>query len=157
MQVYNDFTLVARDATIDASDKMMSIFKILDEFRFTLSPANYKSIKEASKSNITVLPFNYVFASSWRLDKPVKEDFYATIRLRITDPNGKELGSSDNEVTFSTGNSRVRVSGASEHLPYTVDGLYTAEMTFMAKGADKELCKGQTTYEVKVIEQKIVK
>jgi hypothetical protein len=152
MRVYNDFAILARDSSIDADDRMMSLFKIVDKFNVSLPSKSFKQIKEMKDSEVKLLSFPYVIASSWKLDRKVTKDYDAIIKIRLIDPSGTELATSINDVTFNPGNSRIKISGEIQKLGYTVDGEYTNEITFIDKSSNEELCKASIYFEIEVLE-----
>jgi len=152
MKAFNDFILIAKDSSIDSSDKMMSIFKVIDKFEFKLPTEAYKPIKNKKDNEITILAIPYVIASAWRLNESVKKDFIAQIRLRLMDPNGMMIGSSLDDVTFNAGVKKIKFSGATTQLAYTINGSYYAEMTLINKNSGEELCTASAVYEIEIAE-----
>ena len=152
MRVYNDFVILARDVSVDSQDKMLSIFKIVDKFNFSLDPDNYKKFLEEIKDKTASLPAHFVTSSSWSLDSPTKNDLRAILESKIVDPTGKELGRSRNEMVFIAGSDRVRLNGVIEAVPVTSNGRYKIELSVLDLKTGKILCSGSTSYQVSVDE-----
>lgn len=154
MRVYNDFAILARDVSIDSKDKMMSIFKIIDKFNFSLEPDSYKKFIEETREKTANMPAHFVTSSSWSLDKPTKKDIRAIIESKIIDPRGKELGKSRNDVVFAAGLEKVRLNGVVDGLPVTLNGYYKVELRVLDPKTEKVLSSGTVNYQVNVEENK---
>jgi hypothetical protein len=154
MQVFNDYIILARDVSTDSRDKMLSIFKIIDKFSFSLDAENYKEFVESTKDGIVEMPSSYFTASSWSLDEAPKKEFRARLESRIIDPLGKELGKSKNDIVFPAGHDRIRLNGKIEGVAVNSNGNYTLEMSVIDPVTEGILGTGSTRYQVLVEELK---
>ena len=150
MQVYNDYVLMARDVSVDSRDNMMSIFKMIDKFNFSLTAEEYKKFtSEVNRENL-LFPARFILTSSWSLDKPVNKSVSVILESKIADSSGKELASTSKNAEFTKGTDRVRFNAETEGLPVSGKGRYTIELIMKSADSKKILSSGTASFQVAI-------
>lgn len=148
----NNFVIIARDSTIDSNDQMVSIFKIIDQFSFSVKKSEFDVALSAANGKPVSIPFACVLCTSWAMDDITSRDIKLTLRYSILAPNGEGISIGDQDVQIGKGSDALRFNLNISGFPYVGDGRYT----YVFKALDdnsKELASGFTYLRVSRTEE----
>ena len=136
----NNFVVIARDASIDVNDNMVSIFKMIDQFSFGVKKSELETVMKNPGATANV-PFSCVLCSSWSTDEIVENNLKLTLEYSIIDPEGNVVSTGSQGAEISKGGDTLRFNLNIEGFGYKGDGRYKYLLrTLDDKG--KELATG---------------
>lgn len=149
-KVRNLYTVIARDFTTDAADKMNSILKIIDKFVFDINQNDLEKSQITLGAREIALPATYVVATSWLFDEKLKKDTLISFKINITDPDNKRLGhESEQENLCPRGIDKVNLNLKVQGLPVTAQGKYKLHANLFSKNGTL-LAKGEYPFDVEL-------
>lgn len=147
----NNFVIIARDASIDTNDNMVSIFKMFDQFAFGV---NKSELEEAMKKQVAAvnIPFSCVLCSSWSTDEVVEKNLKLTLEYSILDPEGDVISKGSQGVEIAKGSDTLRFNLNVEGFGYKGDGRYRYVLRAL-DDTGQELATGFAHLRVSCIEE----
>jgi hypothetical protein len=133
MQMFNDFVILARDASTDEEEKSLSIFKIIDKFEFSVKSKEFKDAFGVEPTEKVVLPAAFVLCSSWSLENNRKTELSFMLNTTIMSPSGDVLAENKQEVTIPALSNRIRFNVNTQGLPVSGSGRYTIKIEAVDK------------------------
>ncbi len=143
MSISNSLLLLARDVTVDANDKMMTVIKIIDNFNGNV---NTKS-EDGEKPDEVVIPVNFAIVSSWSYDEKQVEPTSLTIKTNIADANEQDLGGPEQTIELPAGIQKFNLNFPIQGLKATGSGTYVLTAQLL-DSSDKLLASAQYSFEV---------
>jgi len=147
MNLTNDYIIIAKDASVDANDQMVSINKIIDNMTFGVRKEEFDKAVALSQGKPIALPIAYTIASSWRSDRNVAKSFPFKLNVKLMDPDGVTLNENSQEAMMAEGNNAVRFNINVQGFPVTKPGTYKYVLSAV-DDQGKELAKGATQVNV---------
>lgn len=150
MQVSNEFVLIAKDSTTDELDKMVSYFKLIDNFIFDFKEVEFKELFNAEIGEKSIIvPATYVVASSWRFDDKTSKDMTFTISASFVSPEDEVLTTAQQTINVPKGSDKMRVNFGVQGLPVKNSGRYFYNLEITG-GSGKALAKGSCPLNVEI-------
>lgn len=149
MKLTNEYVIVARDASIDSSDQMVSIHKIIDNFTFGYRKEEYEKAVAQSAGQPLAFPVNYTVTSCWRADSKATKNFPFKIKIELLDPKGKALNENIQEAVIEKGKDRIRFNVNVQGFPVSEAGLYTYALAAI-DDSGKEIATGEVPINVEL-------
>lgn len=144
----NIYTLISRDASTDANDKMNTITKIIEKFTFTIPEEDLKTHLDRNPGTVPLFPAHYVLATSWLLGEKLTAERSMRVAFHIMTSKGKDLGGPVQELTVPKGTDRLNVNIVVDGMPAEESGIYTLEARL--EEGDKVLATGEFPVEIMV-------
>lgn len=145
--IKHNWTILCKRGLVDQQNNNLSLIDLIEEIVLRL-PQNQKL---PLRINI-----NLTLASLWTLTKMPKKNREFYIKLELYNPNNKLIGKiSDLPVKINPGKSRIRQFIQINDLLIEKSGLYNISLYFKIKKADKYKLVSKTSFEVKIIKNKI--
>jgi hypothetical protein len=153
MKLFNEYVIVAKDASVDGNDQTLSIYKIVDNFGFGYRKEEYDAFVRSNPGQPLVFPISYAIVSSWKLERQTPSNIPFKINTKLIDPEGKVLNENSQEAVIAKGNDKVRFNVNVQGMPVTISGkyIYTLE-AIDDKG--KELATGNTRINIELKPEK---
>ncbi|HVI60528.1 MAG TPA: hypothetical protein VM535_00010 [Candidatus Saccharimonadales bacterium] len=149
MKLTNEYVIIARDASIDSSDQMVSIHKIIDNFTFGYRKEEYEKAIAASGGKPLAFPINYTVTSSWRAASKAASNFPFKIQIKLIDPNGDVLNENVQEAVIEKGKNRIRFNVNVQGFPVSEAGVYHYDLAAI-DDRGKELATGKSQVNVEL-------
>lgn len=126
MQISNDYLLLAKDASIDTKDNMVSIFKIMETMTFTFKKEEFKKVFNAEPGESAIaMPAEYAIVSAWRAPMILEKDFAFEVKTVLRGPDQKVLMEKTQAVIIQKSKDRIRLTISVRGLPVGKPGGYT--------------------------------
>lgn len=152
-KINNNFVIIARDSTIDSNDQMVSIFKIIDQFSFSVKKSEFDMAVSAANGKPINIPFTCVLCTSWSIDDIASKDIKLTLRYSIVAPNGEEISIGEQNTQITKGGDALRFNLNIGGFPYLGEGRYKYLFRVFDNNS-KELASGFTYLRVNRTEER---
>jgi hypothetical protein len=151
-KLFNIFSIISRDASVDMVDNMLSIHKVIENFGFKLEKSEYQKFTEETvkKGNAATFPANFFLTSSWGFEEMPKKATICVLQVDVIDPSGKKIGELKNEGQVYPGNDKVNFAGKIDNLPVTGNGLYKMHLELKDQNEKNVLADTYVRYNVLV-------
>lgn len=124
MKLVNEYLLLARDASVDANDQTVTLYKLIDNFTFGYKQQEFDSMQRANPGQPIVFPIPHTIASSWRVEGRPKGDTPFSLQTKLIDPDGETLSENAQEAVVPKGNEKVRFNINSPAMAVSGEGSY---------------------------------
>jgi hypothetical protein len=147
MNLTNDYVIIAKDASVDANDQMVSINKIIDNLTFGFHKEEFDKAVASSQGKPLAFPIAYSITSSWRSDIKATKNFPFKLNVKLVDPDGVTLSENSQEAVMAEGNNTVRFNINVQGFPVTKPGVYKYILSAI-DDQGKQLAKGASQINV---------
>ncbi len=148
----NVYVVLAREVSTDANDGMVSIIKMIDKFTLQYNPAQLSNDgKILGKDPILFGGIKYVIATAWSLGQKLKKDTTFSFKVRMIDPDGRDLGGPIQSHTMPTGFDKVNFNFEIDGIPVTGPGHYKLLVELVSQ-SEELLAQGEYPFQVELIE-----
>ncbi len=155
MQASCLYVLIAKEITTDATDRMNSIFKIIDRIDVEINQEEMmKQGVEFGKQTI-IVPYSYAIGTSWYFGEKLKKAVTLTIRITILDSNEKEHQGPLQKHMLPPGIDRMNINFNVQGFPVSGNGSYRL-IAEVLSGNDKIIAKGEYPFTVELAGRKII-
>jgi hypothetical protein len=149
--IKNLYVIIARDISVDSTDQMNSIMKIIDKFTFGYQPEKLAEQGITLGEKTIVFPAKYSVATSWHFGDVLKQDTPLVFRIEVLDPKNKSFDGPSHEYIAPTGVDKVNINFNMEGMPVTVPGKYRLVARAQSKTGE-EIAKSEYPFSVELTE-----
>ncbi|MFA4942345.1 MAG: hypothetical protein WC564_01755 [Patescibacteria group bacterium] len=125
----NIWSILCQESSVDSNTNKISLFNCIDEL--TMSFARREEINDKPKN----IPLSFDLVSLWT--KEIDEPDNFNILIQFFDPNGKELKSFEQDISFERGKKRLRAIIKVNGFVITSDGTYKIKLSYKQNDDDK--------------------
>lgn len=145
MKLVNNFLLLARDVTVDSTDQMMSIIKIIDIINGNIETKS----KKGEKPDEVIIPVKFSLVSSWSFDKKLEESKTIRLKVNFADHNEKDFGGPEQDIQLPKDTQRFNLNFGIDGLRASESGVYTVTAQIF-NGANRLIASATYPFDVKL-------
>jgi len=132
MKPRNLFVIMAKDATTDANDNLLTIFKIIEKFTADLNVEGIKDEKFERDKSTVMLPSHFVIVSSWYLGEKFNIEKPLRLEIDVIDPEGQVLKGPRQEFNLDKQLEKLNMNMNLNSIPVTMSGDYGLKVSLFS-------------------------
>lgn len=148
-QLFNDFVIIAKDASTDINDGMTTLYKLVDKFEFAVNNKFYEDISKKESDNKIVLPAAYTIATSWSLNEIAQQEIPFQVKISLISPSGKVINDIVQDALIAKGKDKLRLNINTNGIPVNESGRYIFRVSALDKN-NKTLATRDCGLQVKI-------
>jgi hypothetical protein len=147
MKLTNEYLIIAKDASVDANDQTVTLYKIIDNFTFGYKQKEFDAMRKANPDQPIMFPVAHTIASSWKIERPAGTNVPFSIHTKLVDPEERTLSENSQEAFIAKDNDKVHFNINTQAMPVTLSGKYRYDVSAV-DDSGKEMARGSILFNV---------